>query len=204
MVVIEEEAIAMVDMVVAVVEDKGKDGQVEQDSQAIWKMKKIKFALQAQGKVMMAMYNTLKETLLVQIQKTYKNGQDVVTSIKQGTKLDLEESAPKHAINSKTGDEKAINQRALDIKYQEEQWRHLDKFDEVNQSLNKAYALIFTNYCARAMERKIEEHLDFATKVKDDAWHCEIHIPDIIHCGHTIKITHSETTRQWTPCRLCQ
>ena len=134
------------------------------------KSNEIKFAPQSQGKTMTATYNTVKETRMVQIQKSYKNGQDVVTCLKQESKLDLLKLAPKHEISKKSdADEKEVEQRALDIKYQEELRRHLDHCDELEQGFNKAYALIFTNYCTRPMQRKIKEHPDFATKIEDDA-----------------------------------
>ena len=34
--------------------------------------------------------------------------------------------------------------------------------------MSKAYAVIFNNYCMRAMQNRIEEHLDFKMKIEDD------------------------------------
>ena len=40
--------------------------------------------------------------------------------------------------------------------------------DALQKGMNKAYALFFTNYCTRAMQSRIEEHPEFATKLKND------------------------------------
>jgi hypothetical protein len=56
---------------------------------------------------------------------------------------------------------KVVDQAGLDIKYQEELRRHLDRKDALREGLNKAYALIYTNYCTKMMQARIEEHPDY-------------------------------------------
>ena len=44
----------------------------------------------------------------------------------------------------------------------------MDCQDALEEGMSKAYAVIFNNYCTRAMQNRIEEHPDFETKIKDD------------------------------------
>jgi hypothetical protein len=62
---------------------------------------------------------------------------------------------------------KVVDQAGLDIKYQEELRRHIDRKDSLREGLNKAYTLIFTNYCTQMMQSRIEEHPDY-TFFKND------------------------------------
>jgi hypothetical protein len=61
--------------------------------------------------------------------------------------LDLATVEPTRTISKETDAAvKVVDQAGLDIKYQEELRRHLDRQDAMREGLNKAYALIFTNY----------------------------------------------------------
>ena len=64
--------------------------------------------------------------------------------------------------------EQAIEQAGLDIKYQEELWLHLDSKDTLIEGLDKAYALIFTSYCTKTMQSRIEDHPEFTTRIKNN------------------------------------
>jgi hypothetical protein len=44
--------------------------------------------------------------------------------------------------------------------------RYLDKKDTLQEGLNEAYALIFTTYCTKQMQARIEEHPDYESKLK--------------------------------------
>ena len=40
--------------------------------------------------------------------------------------------------------------------------------DDLEKGLHKAYALIFTNYCTKAMQNRIEQHPDYQSTIMDD------------------------------------
>ena len=44
----------------------------------------------------------------------------------------------------------------------------MERKEQLKEGLSKAYALIFNNYCTRAMQARIEEHPEFETKIEDD------------------------------------
>jgi hypothetical protein len=56
----------------------------------------------------------------------------------------------------------------MDILYQAELERYLDRKDTLEQNLTKAYALIFSTYCNKTMQNRIEEHPKFESIIRDD------------------------------------
>jgi flagellin-specific chaperone FliS len=56
-------------------------------------------------------------------------------------------------------------QKGIDIIYQAELERYLDRKDTLEQNLTKAYALIFSNFCNKTMQNRIEEHSDYETMI---------------------------------------
>ena len=83
--------------------------------------------------------------------------------------IDLTAKEPTRDMSTKTNDnDKAIEQAGLNIKYQEKLRRHLDREDELKARMNKAYALIFTNFCTKVIQNYIKQHSDFSSKIKDD------------------------------------
>ena len=76
---------------------------------------------------------------------------------------------PKRGISELDDAAKAqVEQSGMDIKYQEELRQYLDRKDNLRQGLYKAYALIFTNYCTRAMQARVEEQPKYDTKIKNN------------------------------------
>ena len=56
--------------------------------------KEMKFSPQTHGKPQSATYATVKDALIQHVQKTYKDGQDIVKSLKTGTKVDVTADEP--------------------------------------------------------------------------------------------------------------
>jgi hypothetical protein len=56
----------------------------------------------------------------------------------------------------------------MDIMYQAELERYLDRKDILEQNFAKAYALIFSTYCNKTMHNRIEEHSDFKTTIRNN------------------------------------
>jgi hypothetical protein len=117
---------------------------------------------QYQGRNNNTTYATTRDAIIQHIQKTYKAGQDVAKSLEDMRALDLTTVEPTRTISAETDPAmKVVDQAGLDIKYQEELRRHLDRKDALREGLNKAYALIYTNYCTKMMQARIEEHPDY-------------------------------------------
>ncbi len=129
----------------------------------------LKFTPHVQGKLQAATYTTIKDAVIQFIQKTFKDGNDIVQSLKDGKVYDLSKEEPEREISKAMDATKAtLEQVGFDIKYQEELCCFYDRRDNLRQGLTKAYALIFSNYCNKTMQSRIEEHPDFESKIEND------------------------------------
>src|SRR5210317_1020904 len=113
----------------------------------------LKFAPQGYSKGPQASYSMVKDAVIKNIQKNFKNGQDVAKSIKQGTLIDLSGELPTMLITTKPKDKGgATEQAGFNILYQEELRVYRERKEMLRTGMNKAYALIYDNYCTRAMQ----------------------------------------------------
>jgi hypothetical protein len=87
------------------------------------------------------------------IQKTYKNAEDVVTSLREMEKVDLSSKMPR-LLKSESTDEdtRKIEQKGLELRYQTDYTRYCERLDNLDQNLIKAYALIYSSYCSKIMQ----------------------------------------------------
>jgi hypothetical protein len=107
------------------------------------------------------------------VQKTYRNGQDAAVSIRNLSVIDLTRHEPSRGSATRTDPAENLKQQAgMDILYQAELERYLDRNDTLEQNLTKAYALIFSTYCNKTMQNCIEEHPKFESIICDDPIHC--------------------------------
>jgi hypothetical protein len=114
-------------------------------------------------------YDTVKDHIVQVIQKTYKNGQDAAVSIRDLKKKDLTPLQPTRGVAVSADKADTLQQqKGMDIIYQAELERYLDRKDTLEQNLTKAYALIFSNFCNKTMQNRIEEHPDYETMIRDD------------------------------------
>ena len=139
-------------------------------NQAKTKERELKFSpLQYQGKTTVATYATTRDALIQHIQKTYRGGIDVAKSLEDMKTVDLTQEEPQRTISAETDPAvRLVDQAGLDIKYQEQLRRHLDRKYALREGLNKAYTLIFTTYCTKMMQSRIEEHPDFHMSLKNE------------------------------------
>ena len=133
------------------------------------KTPELKFAPQNVNKPQTATYATVKDSIVQYVQKTYKDGHDVAVPLRDMQKKDLKPHEPTRKLSKKSdADAKKIEQDGFDIVYQAALTRYMDRCETLDAGLNKAYSLIFTTYCTKAMQSRIEEHPDFETKIQDD------------------------------------
>jgi hypothetical protein len=111
----------------------------------------------------------VKDHIVQFIQKTYKNGQDTAASIRNLVVMDLTSHTPDRAIA--TAADSAANQNkqtGIDSLYQAEPERYLDRKYMLEQNLARAYAVIFSTYCNKTMQNRIEEHPKFAKLIHNN------------------------------------
>ena len=132
--------------------------------------RELKFSpMNYQGKSNAATYTTTRDAMIQHIRKNYKGGIDVGKSLEDMSKVNLDTEQPARIISSEAdAARKIVDQAGLDIKYQEELRRHLDRKDALRDGLDKAYALILSQYCSKVMQSRIEQHPDFEKVLKND------------------------------------
>jgi len=131
--------------------------------------KELKYTPHVQGKLQSATYATVTEAVIHRIQRDNRKGMDVVKSLKNMKKVDLDTLRPVRKSSTEADEEARIHEQTqFDMDYQEEIKRWLDRKEALEQGLHQAYALIVTNYCSKTMEQRVEAHPDFKTKIEDD------------------------------------
>ena len=133
---------------------QGPRGGSARSSSTTTQPKVIMFAPQSQGKPQTATFGTVKDAVLQHILKTFKDGQDVTKSIETGVVVDLLTQAPNRQISANADPDKAkIEQDGYNILYEAQIKRFFDREDSLRQGMVRAYAIIFSNYCTKAVRK---------------------------------------------------
>ena len=104
-------------------------------------------------------YNSVKDNIITDIQKSFEYGCDIATAIRSGNKFDLSALEPVRKISEKTTEaDRMLEQGGLDIRYQERLRVHLEREKHLHENEKKTYSLIISNYCTKQMKTRIEEH----------------------------------------------
>jgi hypothetical protein len=128
--------------------------------------KEMKFAPHLPGKPQQVTYASVKDAVIQHVQKTLPRGQDIVKSLEDMKVFDLTPHAPtlkQTALSGKAGE---TEQNAFNIEYQERLRQFMDREQKLEENLVKTYSLIYSQYCTRAMQSRIESHPEFETKIR--------------------------------------
>ena len=135
----------------------------------------MKFTPHYPGKPQKITYDTLKDHIIIQIQKTFKNGQDIADLLRTETDK-IPGTVPTRNTVTFTADEakddqarlnKQIEQGGYDLEYKEALRAYNMRKEIYEDNKSKAYAYIFT-YCNRTMQNRIKESPDFETNIRND------------------------------------
>ena len=145
--------------------------------------KDYRFATQDQmGKGNYGTYNTVKDAIVQEVQEKYKYGSDIAKSIRQGKLFDIDSVMPIRKV-SKVSDAEAKKdeQDGFNIRFQEELRVWMDRKFELEMNQSKAFSLIFSTYCTKQMQQRIEEHPDYEKSIVDDPVKLVIEIKTLTH-----------------------
>ena len=133
------------------------------------KNEEIKFVPYYTGKQQMVTYDTVKEHVIQQIQKSFKYGSDMVKLIRDRQYGTIGAGKPVRQLAA-TGngrDDIKIEQDGYDLEYTENLPNYNTRLYTHKENKHKAYSLIF-GYCNKIMQNRIEEISDFETRVRND------------------------------------
>ncbi len=136
-----------------------------------------------------ATYATVLEHLENEVLKTFDKGaRDVAQSLVDGTKC-VPDKPKLGRSNATDTAEKDREDAELEFEYKDQIKRYNYRVDDLENGLTKAYGLIWSDYMTVSMIDRIEQHPEFASKIKGDA----------IELLKAIKISMHETTRSQKP-----
>ena len=116
-----------------------------------------------------ATYDTVKDHILQTVQKSFKNSEDIVTSLRDGMKIDLSQQIPQLGMaEDENEDKRKVMQKALELRYQVDYAQYSERLMILENNLMKAYALIFRDYCSKIMQNRIEQHHNFESEIRDN------------------------------------
>ena len=110
--------------------------------------KEIKFYPHGSGAQQSITFDTVKDHIVQQVQKNYKNGIDIAESLEDETMKDLSSMKPTRILSTETeATARAIEQEGYDIEYKVLIQEHHKRVLQLKENKTKVYALIFSNYC---------------------------------------------------------
>ena len=149
---------------------RGGRGRGAARFRSTYKQPEIKFYPHGtSGKQQSMTYATVKDAIVQHVQKSFRQAHDIAVSLRDLNKRNLDSNKPTRETSTLTDAAQAkIDQDGKDIDYQAKLTRFLEREDTLNENLLKAYALIFSNYCSKTIQNRIEEHPDFESVIRDD------------------------------------
>jgi ribosomal protein L15 len=127
--------------------------------------KETKFGPFIPNKAPPATYASVKDAIILHFTKI--NEHDVADSLEAMSKITL--TKPIRILSTKTvKDEQDQEQAGLDIDYSGEMDDYRARKKALDKGMRQAYSIIFTEYCTKEMQTRIEEHRDFMTIIRND------------------------------------
>jgi hypothetical protein len=167
---------------------KGFTGNYNQGNSYKKGKKELKFTPLDSGSpqaTYMQVMEVLENHLVIEIDK---GGRDVANSIAAAS-IQLPEK-PKLEISTETdAAKKAAEDRANELDYLEDKKLWNKRKSQLEDGLNKAYSIIWTDYMTETMRTRIEQHPDYLSKIKGDS----------VELIKAIKSSMHETTRAQKP-----
>ena len=112
--------------------------------------------------------DTVKDHIVQHVQKMHKNGIDIAELLKKEEMKDLSVLVPRRKVSVASDASRQVEQDGFDIIHKVEAQEHLKRVQQLEENKTKAHALIFSMCCNRVMQLRIEEHVDYESKIKND------------------------------------
>jgi hypothetical protein len=157
--------------------------------------KEYKFTpLDSSCSVAQASYASVKEHLLVYIQKEFGTGMlDIYDSIDKEEMIDLSKELPVVKTSTSSDDRVADQEnKAFQYDYRDDMKIHKQGVINFKENMVKAYGLIWDDYMTATMQNRIEQHPDYASKIKNNPVELVLVIRSSMH--ETVRAQHSIIT----------
>ena len=130
------------------------------------------------GKHQADTYDSVKEQIILHIQKNYTDSHRLVTVLRTEDETQGEPSKPTltkvsyvdgsgNIVSDAAKLRLGLEQEAYNIEFREELRIYNEGEKQFSENKVKAFALILNNYCSKVMKHRIEEKSDYESKVRD-------------------------------------
>ena len=143
----------------------------------------IKFYPHSAGRQQTVTYDSVKDHIIQKIRKTYEQGYDVATTLRDLKKKDFNDPTikPVKQVSAETDETARVQEQdAMDILFKSEVDEFVKRKAKYNDNLKKAYADIM-GYCSKTIQHRIETHVDYVSKIQDDPIELLKAIKNIMH-----------------------
>ena len=124
--------------------------------------RELKFNPNSYGRQNSATFATVKEAIIMNIQRYFKFGYEVAKCIEDEAIMDIKSEEPTRDISmNQDANIRSIEQDGFNIKYQEDLRRYYEKADALKEGLMKSYSLIYGSYCTKTMQARIQAHPEY-------------------------------------------
>ena len=149
---------------------RGRAGRGRQNANPASKMNKYLFEPHGLGsKAQHRTYASVKEHIVLKVQKIYEHGSGIAETLREGEIKDLDKEMPEGKVSMNTdATEKAAEQKLFGAILEKEAEEFVKRKVKLKTNMKKAYALIFQEHCSRTMQIRVKELSDFETDIQDD------------------------------------
>ena len=129
----------------------------------------MKFSTQVVGKATGPTFTTVLEAVIAKIQTSYKYPGDIAKSLQDLAYVNIAVLEPIMSVSTDTDlAKKARFDKAYEIKYADDLRQWNERMRQFTDNKLAAFSLIFRTYCTKQLQTKIEQHLEFTTKIHND------------------------------------
>jgi hypothetical protein len=166
--VVVEEANPHQAVMVTIKENQSRDGKPRNNTGSN-KTPEMKFVLHGIGKDRQTVtYQTVKDFIIQLVQKSFRNGKDVVDSLRKIQKIYMTKNMPTRKLSRGTGTDKDMEQEGYNMLYKAEIDIYTKRKHKFEDNMNKVYFLIFLQHCNKTIQDRITGHPEFESKIKND------------------------------------
>ena len=125
-------------------------------------------------------FHKIKEAIVTKIKSTFQNPLKIAESITSMRLSTFSEPVLTESVKI-DANEKALENRQLEMKYKIMFERHIKKEEVFEENLVRAYALIWDTYCSREVQVAIKEMPDFDTQIVNQPVELLSRVENLVH-----------------------
>ena len=167
----------------------GNGSQNDGSNQKVQAKRELRFHMHdAQARKLSESYEKIKKAIILKIQETFEDSDNIVESLKKKQKKVINKPDYKKYVSTLTDpDEKAAENTSLEKEWERDFQIFCDDQKKFKNNWHKAYAMIWKNYCSKEVQVAIEEISDFKARIENDPLELLNEIETLMHVPQRAK-----------------